>query len=361
MDSQATILIIDDEPDNFDVIEAYLDQADYQLSYVSNGQQAFDLLKSFQPDVILLDVMMPVMNGIEFCQKFKASTQWRHIPIIIVTALTASEDLARCLAAGADDFISKPVNRLELRARLSSMLRIKRHYDNLQAVLRMREDMVNMVVHDLRNPLASITLAADLLQRPNFPPERQAVKVKQIALAGKELQAMIDTLLLMAKLEAGKLILDIVSVDLNALCLSALEAFDAIANQKNVQLCSQLANLDCMVAVDQALFRRIIDNLLSNAIKFSPTNSQVYLSTESLTTEKIRIKVTDQGTGVTEEMRQTIFERYEIGTFIQGVNQTGLGLAFCKLAIEAHGGEIMVENNQPNGAIFMIDMLTSAV
>jgi len=169
---------------------------------------------------------------------------------------------------------------------------------------------------------------------------------------------MIDTLLLMAKLESGRLILDLVPIDLNVLCLSALEGFDEIANQKNVQLCSQLANLDRMVAVDQALFRRIIDNLLSNAIKFSPANSQVCLSTESLTAEKVRIKVIDQGTGVTEEMRQIIFERYEIGTFIQGVNQTGLGLAFCKLAIEAHCGEITIENNQPSGAVFIIDMAT---
>jgi len=180
MNKQAAILIIDDEPDNFDVIEAYLDQEDYQLSYVSNGQQAFDLLNSFQPDVILLDVMMPVMNGIEFCRKFKSSTQWRHIPIIIVTALTASEDLAHCLAAGADDFISKPVNRLELRARLSSMLRIKHQYDNLQDVLRMREDMVNMVVHDLRNPLASITLSADYCNVLTFHPQGKQTKSSKL-------------------------------------------------------------------------------------------------------------------------------------------------------------------------------------
>lgn len=359
MDKQAAILVIDDEPDNFDVIEAFLDSANYQLSYVSNGLQAFELLQAFTPDVILLDVMMPVMNGIEFCQQFKSYPQWHHIPVIMVTALTASEDLARCLAAGADDFISKPVNRLELRSRLTSMLRIKHQYDEMQDLLRLREDMVNMVVHDLRNPLASITLAADLLQRPNFPAERQSTKAKQIAIAAKELQSMIDTLLLMAKLEEGKLNLDLVPIDLNELCLSALEGFDEIAAQKNVQLCSNLPPSSPTVQVDQALFRRIIDNLLSNAIKFSSSNSKVCLSTEYDQSGSVRIKVADQGSGVTEEVRQIIFERYEIGTLIKGVNQTGLGLAFCKIAIDAHNGRISVEDNQPKGAIFIIDFETT--
>ncbi|NET72504.1 MAG: response regulator, partial [Sphaerospermopsis sp. SIO1G2] len=110
MEKPAQILIIDDEPDNFDVIDALLDREGYQLSYVSNAQQALTLLKVFLPDVILLDVMMPQMNGIEFCQQFKSNSQWQHIPIIMVTALNSKEDLSQCISVGADDFISKPVN-----------------------------------------------------------------------------------------------------------------------------------------------------------------------------------------------------------------------------------------------------------
>ncbi|MEE3717070.1 EAL domain-containing protein [Tumidithrix elongata RA019] len=132
---QFSILVIDDEPENFDVIEALLHNRGYQLHYASGGKEAIASLDAFQPDAILLDVMMPEIDGIEVCKRIKAMPQWQAVPIIMVTALTAKEDLSRCLQAGADDFVSKPVNGLELRARVQSMLRIKQQYDQLQTSL----------------------------------------------------------------------------------------------------------------------------------------------------------------------------------------------------------------------------------
>lgn len=127
----SSILVVDDDPNNFDVIETLLSDQDYQLYYAANGQEAILTLDTFQPDLILLDVMMPDIDGIEVCQRIKAMPQWETIPIIVVTALTAKQDLAQCLTAGADDFISKPVNRLELTARVRSMLRIRHQYQQL--------------------------------------------------------------------------------------------------------------------------------------------------------------------------------------------------------------------------------------
>lgn len=132
LETSPLILVIDDEADNFEVVEALLDRENYQLIYLSDAQQAFILLNSFQPNVILLDVMMPQLSGIEFCQTFKSHPQWRHIPVIMVTALNSSDDLSRCLAAGADDFISKPLDGLELRSRVRSMLRINAQYLEIQ-------------------------------------------------------------------------------------------------------------------------------------------------------------------------------------------------------------------------------------
>ncbi|MEG4418246.1 EAL domain-containing protein [Microcoleus sp. LAD1_D5] len=126
-----SVLVIDDEPDNFDVLETLLNDRDYQLHYAASGQEAIDSLNLFEPDVILLDVMMPGMDGIEVCQRIKAMPKWEAVPIVMVTALTTKTELARCLTAGADDFISKPVNRLELTARVRSMLRIHRQYQQL--------------------------------------------------------------------------------------------------------------------------------------------------------------------------------------------------------------------------------------
>ena len=126
-----SILVVDDEPNNFDVIEALLSGEDYQLHYCSNGQAALERLVTVQPDLILLDVMMPKMNGIEVCRRIKAMPAWREIPIIMVTALTEKKDLANCLSSGADDFIRKRIIRLELTARVRSMLRIREQYRQL--------------------------------------------------------------------------------------------------------------------------------------------------------------------------------------------------------------------------------------
>ena len=132
------ILIIDDEESIFEVIEGLLLREGYDLTYVSSGKEALNQIEEIQPDVILLDLMMPEMDGLETCQQIKANQRWCHIPIIMVTALSSKEDLARSLEAGADDFLSKPINSIEMRARVRSMLRIKLQYDALAATQRLR-------------------------------------------------------------------------------------------------------------------------------------------------------------------------------------------------------------------------------
>jgi two-component system, sensor histidine kinase and response regulator len=354
METTPIILIIDDEPDNFDVIDTLLANEGYELGYVSNAKQAFNLLKTSQPDVILLDVMMPEMNGIEFCKLFKANPQWSNIPVIMVTALSTKEDLSQCLEAGADDFISKPVNGTEVRARVRSMLRIKQQYDRIKMLMQLREDMVNMIVHDLRNPLTGIIWSTELLKKPGLSPERQQKKIQQIEASSSQLQVMIDSLLMMAKLESGKMMLNFKTIDLGELCTSVIQDFELNASNKNVTLVPDLPPLGGNVSVDAVIFRRVIDNLLSNAIKFSPSETQILLQAKYLENGGAIVKVIDSGLGVGEQTRKTLFQKYEIGTIQEGVSQIGLGLAFCKIAIEAHGGSISLEDNHPKGSIFTI-------
>jgi two-component system, sensor histidine kinase and response regulator len=349
-----SILVVDDEPDNFDVIETLLHDTGYVLNYASSGRKAFDRLETSQPDVILLDVMMPDINGIEVCRLLKNNPQWRAIPIIMVTSLSSKEDLAQCMSAGADDFVSKPVNGLELRARIHSMLRIKQQYDDLQVLLQAREDMVGMMVHDLRNPLTSILLATDMLRSPQITFEQRQNKLDQLEIAGLQLRSLIDSLLLMAKLESGKMVLNRTEVDMYAICYSALSSFEAIAAQKSLKLISTLPKPGGCLNVDATIFRRVIDNLLSNAIKFSPKNSEITLQADYLPEGGAKIQVVDCGPGIETDLKQCIFEKYEIGTLVQDASQIGLGLAFCKMAIEAHDGKIFVEDNNPKGTIFTI-------
>lgn len=349
------ILVVDDEPVNFAVIEALLFQPEYELIYAPGGLEAFEQIESTPPDVILLDIMMPRMNGIEVCQRLKAHLVWQYIPIIVVTALHTKQDLANCLEAGAEDFISKPINGLELRSRVKSMLRIKQQHDDLQTLLQLREDMTNMLVHDLRNPLASVMLASEILRLTDLQ-EKQQKKVDQILIAGQQLQSMIDSLLIMAKLQANKITPDRTPIDLQTLGRSAIADFEPIAAQKRIQMISHFPDAGCMVAIDANMIRRVLDNLLSNAIKFSPSGSQVTLKIEQLDNGKAKLQVLDEGSSVSEALQQTIFEKFEVGESIKGVPQTGLGLAFCKMAVEAHDGRIAVANNHPKGTVFTVEL-----
>jgi two-component system, sensor histidine kinase and response regulator len=152
--SSYSVLVVDDEPDNFDVIEALLPSETYQLHYANCGKDALASLDKFDPDLILLDVMMPDLDGIEVCKQIKLMTKWHAVPIIMVTALSGKEDLARCLAAGADDFINKPVHGLELLARVNSMLRIKRQHDRIKSFSKLQRNNI----HTLSNNLNEIKL-----------------------------------------------------------------------------------------------------------------------------------------------------------------------------------------------------------
>lgn len=369
--SDHSVLVVDDEQNNFDVIEFILFTEGYELNYATSGAEALTFLETSQPDVILLDVMMPEMDGIEVCRQIKAHPLWCYIPIIMVTALNSKEDLARALNTGADDFISKPVSPVELRARVRSMLRIKQQHDALESLLKdkeallekqaaslqLRQDMSNMVVHDLRNPLTVILMSCELLKRTHLE-EKQLNKVQKISLSANRLQSLIDSLLMMAKLEAGKFLLNLNEVDLSLLGNGVVQDFHPIVTQKKIDFVSHLPEPNYRVRIDEMLLRRVLDNLLSNALKFSPENSQVTFIIEYASSSTIKIQVKDQGRGISEEVKEKIFEKYEIGNIISGVSQTGLGLAFCKIAIEAHGGNISVDSNQPNGSIFTIEIPT---
>jgi two-component system, sensor histidine kinase and response regulator len=154
MKDNYTILVVDDEPDNFDVIEALLLDQNYTFHYANCGQAAIALLDRVEPDAILLDAMMPELDGLETCKRIKSTPQWQSIPIIMITALSGKDNLANCLAAGADDFINKPVHRLELLARVKSMLRIKKQHDRIQSLSKLQRNNI----HSLENNLNELRL-----------------------------------------------------------------------------------------------------------------------------------------------------------------------------------------------------------
>ncbi|WP_341528451.1 response regulator [Nostoc sp. UHCC 0302] len=216
MERKQSVWVVDDEPNGFEVIELLLRREGHHLTYFNSGKAILNQLESSLPDVILLDVMMPEIDGIETCRRIKANSNWKPIPIIIVTALDSKEDLARSLAAGADDFLTKPVNGVELRARVRSMLRIKQQYDALQASVNLRRDLSKLVVEDLRQPMSTLLLGSHLLLQSHLEPKDKE-RAEMVHAAGLEIDGIISGLLRLAKMESGRLVLNRVEVDFNEL------------------------------------------------------------------------------------------------------------------------------------------------
>ncbi|MCL4294113.1 MAG: response regulator [Anaerolineae bacterium] len=358
------ILIVDDQPSARDTLKGLLHPEGYQLTFAASGLEALACLEQGQPDTILLDVMMPGMDGFEVCRRLKATGKWRHIPIILITALDGPEDIAAGLDAGADDFISKPVQTLELRARVRSMLRLKKQFDDLQAMLQLREDMVQMIVHDFRTPLTVILGLTELLSRQaKLAPETRE-GIKTINTHTHRLNEYLNDLLMLAKMENDSLILNCSRVNLNELVVEVEENHRPIADAKKIHLRLGLPEQTPDLSLDAKLTQRVLDNLLSNALKFSPAQSTVTITVEyphqtngEAGSPAFRLKIADEGPGVPEPYQQSIFDKFKIiDLHKKEVPQLGLGLAFCKLVVEAHGGTIFVENNQPQGAVFTIEI-----
>jgi PAS domain S-box-containing protein len=228
-----------------------------------------------------------------------------------------------------------------------------------EETLTLRVDMSNMIIHDLRNPLSAMLLSAEIIQRYGDRPDKKAVMLKQaekILTSGQRLKDMIDNLLLMAKLESGKILFNPILTDLYELGIAILNDFELSANTQKIKLTGDLPRPKSSIVIDAIILHRVIENLLSNALKFSPPHSQVCLRIECLPENHLRVQVIDQGPGVSPEKTQDIFKKFEIGAVQQNVSQIGLGLAFCKMAVEAQGGTLAIAPNQPQGSIFTVEI-----
>jgi len=346
-----SIFIVDDESFNFDVIEPVLEEEGYFLSYAPNAERALDRLDAVNPDLLLLDVMMPGMDGIELCRTIKAIPKWKHIPIIMLTALTDTADLARCLQAGANDFSSKPVDFQELTARVRSMLCIHQQFRQIQELMKARDAMFHTIVHDLRNPLNVISVIAQISHEDQgYLKSQQADSLLRVA---NKRSSLVNDILILGKMESAKLQIDRKKINVNKLCKESVDDAQIIAAQKQIKI-----ELNCTDELtgywDFYLVRRTLDNLLMNAIKFSFPNSTIDLNLSHPTPDQIQFDVVDRGYGIPDEKKTAIFESYQSGDVAEDVAKIGLGLTFCKHVAEAHSGSISVRDNQPKGSIFTL-------
>jgi signal transduction histidine kinase len=350
------IMIVDDELSMRTYVQMMLEPQGYDLMLLENGFELLDeLSKPNIPDLIILDVIMPMMSGFDACRKIKANPRWQHIPIILVTVLETKEAILQGMEAGADDFLQKPVNYHELQARVRSMLRIKNQYDELEKILHLREELSNMVIHDMSSPITLIQLHTALLEEQITDP-KQREHLEMIQVAADRLDSFTNDMLMMAKLEHSKLRVNLSEVEINEVILNAEKHFGIMAKSKGIELKLELPAQPLKLFLDQHLFSRVVANLLTNAIQYSPPQSKVVLRLQNIN-KHLKLQIIDEGVGIPEIDRERIFNKFEVVELKKkGIKQIGLGLTFCKMAVDAHGGKIYAQENQPHGSIFTVEI-----
>jgi two-component system, sensor histidine kinase and response regulator len=355
------LLVVDDNPLNVEPLCDLLETMGYRVDRALNGHTALALVSERQPDLILLDIMMPGMDGIEVCRRLKSDPANAKIPIVFVTALSESEDKVRALEAGGDDFLTKPFNRPVLLARIRSLLRLKvandqleASYRKLQAMERMKDDLMKMIVHDLKSPLASILATLEMsiegdLGELTFEHQRL---LEDAQVCGAGMLQLIDDLLELTRLEEA-------SVELGRSSLRADALLREVADEWEIRIERAGATLQvdapaglCVVC-DQRLLRRVLSNLLGNALTHAGRAVNIRMSAGDIGDGGVRFSVVDDGIGISPANHEMIFHKFTtLESSARGRRSSGLGLSFCKFAVEAHGGRIWVEPRDGGGSAF---------
>jgi two-component system sensor histidine kinase/response regulator len=378
-DDAATILVVDDNLQNREVAEGHLVGAGYQAVQAESGDAALGLLQSgkLEPDLILLDVLMPGLDGFETCRRIRALPGGHGIPILFLTALGDLGTHKAALDSGADDFLTKPINRTELLIRVRSLLRIKelsdeqaRHLalissqrDALVEAQLQKEELTALIIHDLKNPLSSIlsNVQYALGQQGLGGDERDSLR--DVLRASQSMVRMVMNLLDISRSEDGALVPHLSEFELPDLLREVGSEMERRIEDKHQKLELVVATDVRAITADRDLLRRILENLVDNAYKYGPRAATIRVEAALLPAEAghvvdtVELRVRDQGQGIPAAYRQKIFEKYarvEGRSAHEVRNSHGLGLVFCRRAVEIHGGEIWVEENAARGSCFCV-------
>jgi signal transduction histidine kinase len=364
------LLVVDDDANNRDVLSRRLERQGHQTVTAATGKDALALLGGQGFDLVLLDLMMPEMDGFEVLRQIKADPTISKTPVVMISALSEIESVARCIEMGAEDYLPKPFNPILLRARVDASLRVSRartreaqlnaelkeNYEKLRQAEGMRDDLTHMIVHDLRTPLTSLLTGLQTLELLGDNLNADQSEMLEIALnGGQTLLGMVNDLLDISKLEDGSLQLEYGPVEPMALAERATGQVSLLTREKGLNLVTDVSPDLAAFSGDEDKLRRTLVNLLGNAIKFTPVGGTVTVVARRAENEQaILFSVQDTGEGIPKEAFGRIFEKFgQVESRKAGRKMsTGLGLTFCKMAVEAHGGRIWVESELGSGSQF---------
>ncbi len=357
------ILAVDDQPENLWILEADLQEAGYRVELAESGRIALEKIAAAPPDLLLLDISMPGMDGLTICRMLRRDRATRELPVIMVTGRDSAEDVVSGLDAGANDYITKPIEVEILMARIRTQLRLKelqdelhRTIEELERLQQLRADFVAMVTHDLKTPLTSIMGGSSMLLGEALgacPSPEFRSELARIYENGHKLTRLINDFLTFSRIEAGKFEILLEPVDLNLAILQARMTLKRQAELRGIAVDYESREGLPPVQGDANQIDRALCNVLSNAIKFSPEGErvQVRLKQEK---DRLVVEIEDRGPGIARELLPRLFERYFRARAPRTVEGTGLGLSIVKSVVEAHGGTVEVHTVPGKGSCFSL-------
>lgn len=348
--SGALVLIVDDNENNRDILSRRLKRQKYNVSVAENGQEALEMVERQKFDLIILDVMMPGISGLEVLRRLRKTYSVADLPIIVATARDQSEDIVTALELGANDYITKPIDFPVALARIQTQLEVTQ-------LSELKDEFIRMASHDLKNPL-SVVLGLVRIIEKRVPPGQLMTPdahdlLSKITKRALEMQGIIEDFLDFHALQDGRLSLVKVQTNLNEIAQEVVEGNRDYAMVKGIQLSLNMDAELPRVNADADRVSQVVRNLISNALKFSPHGSAATVSTRRENAHVV-LEVSDTGPGLTTEDLEKVFTKYSrlSNKPTGGEKSSGLGLAICKQMIDLHGGEIEVRNNPEKGASF---------
>jgi len=361
------ILVVDDLPDNCFLIQTLLQQEGYHIDIAYSGSEALSYIETTPPALLLLDVMMPGMDGYEVTRRIRQNTELPFLPILLITAHD-QPSVVRGLDIGADEFIRKPVEFDELVARVRSLLRLKHSVDERDLIARQREDFVSRLTHDLRTPLVAADRMLTLFQEGALgePPPAMGEAIDTMIRSNQNLLTMVNMLLEVYRYEAGRKTLNFTPVNLSELVEAVIAELSPLAIEKKLTLTLDQSALQQDQASDTVIgdrieLRRVITNLLGNALKFTDAGFvTVRLSADSNSLKQIAVvlEIEDTGSGIAIADQPKRFESFITGSHRR--SGSGLGLHLSRQIVEAHQGRIYVKSDLGTGSLFTVRLPTQA-
>jgi len=350
------LLVVDDQESNIQVLGTMLGKLGFEILPATDGAQALRRLAVRRPDLILLDVILPGMDGFEICRRIQENPDWRDIPIIFLSAADDKTLIVRALESGGVDYITKPFNRLELISRVRTHLMLKTTRDHLKRLAQDKEELLAMISHHLQNHLAGMQMSAQLLlNRVHSDGDAKLrLMAENIHDSSNKMRTFVRSFLANAAAD-HRLTVTLRSINLVDAVKRIACQFEESARAKQITLRTALPAEGAPALADGGALDQVLDNLLSNAIKFSPPGKEVLISVQP-GPERVECHVQDQGEGLTDDDKRKLFSRYArlSARPTGGEPSTGLGLSIAKRLALAMKGDLTCVSMPGQGATFIL-------